>query len=124
MGKVTTYLSEEIRNILKTPPLGVSDAIAETAQRLKLVLDEEKKNLRRLLTEPEMGLIYEACSGAQWEAQRIGGSIMRLVSYAPFTLYEKYNVVKDSLLNKISQLSLGAEVALVDMLERKYFKDL
>lgn len=123
--RATVYLSEPILRVIgKTKKNGLSGRIADIVERYGLIVELERRALENLFSETELNALTDAI----WSTALGNGAIVLGVILADFEdsgpdgLYDKWGVDAPEVIRKLKGLSVGQEIALVELLERRRWR--
>lgn len=118
----TVYLKEPILRIIgKTKKNGLSGRIADIVERYGLIVEMERRALEGLFNEAELNAMTDAIwSTALGNGAVILGAVLKdFADSGPDGLYDKWGVDAPEVIRKLKGLSVGQEIALVELLERR-----
>jgi hypothetical protein len=116
--KMTINLPEKIREILKLAPWGnrqATSSICKSIDRYNLIIESEKKYIKELFSLSELNLFYILCKNDFIPATKCKDKIILSVTFASDENILPHN--KKALLDKLKNLTLIQNVALVEVIE-------
>jgi len=95
----------------------LSDGVREVAGRYLSILDVARRELRDILTGPELSLLTDIHNGTIWEPHTID-VIRWSAGDAEPSYFDRWEVDRAALLAKLGNLDIAQCAALVDAIER------
>ena len=118
--KMTINLPDSIRQQLKLAPWGnrpATGAICKTIDRYNLIIKPEKKQVQEMFSLAELNLFFELCKKNNFiPAEKCKNGILEAVENAPDEIFSN-GLEKNTIIEKLEQLSVVQNVALVEVLE-------
>ena len=118
--KMTINLPDSIRQQLKLAPWGnrqATSAICKTIDRYNLIIKSEKKAVQEMFSLAELNLFFELCKKNNFiPAEKCKDGILEAVKNAPEKIFSN-GLEKNTIIEKLEQLSVVQNVALVEVLE-------
>lgn len=120
--QATVYLPEPILRVIeKTERNGLSGRLADIVERYGLIVELERRALESLFSETELNALTDAI----WNTALGKGAVILGAVLAAFAdsrhdgLYDRWGVDAPEVIRKLKGLSVGQEIALVELLERR-----
>lgn len=112
--KSSIYLSDELREKLRTPPYGsrgTSSAVSITIDRFSVIKKSEETILKKIFSDKELKTLAELVSGTEFvPASVCRNGVLSIVQDSDID-------AKKELVKKLSELSTTQQIILVEMLE-------
>lgn len=119
--KMTINLPDSIRQQLKLAPWGnrqATSAICKAIDRYNLIISKEIKAIQEVFSLSELNLIFELCKKISFiPADKCKDAILLEVANIPDDLFFNVRIDRNQLIEKLKNLSLIQNVALVEFIE-------
>ena len=119
--KMTINLPDSIRQILKLAPWGnrqATSSICKSIDRYNLIMSKEIKAIQEVFSLSELNLIFELCKKINFiPADKCKDAILLEAANSPDDLFFNARIDRNQLIEKLKNLSLIQNVALVEFIE-------
>ena len=119
--KMTINLPDSIRQQLKLAPWGnrqATSAICKAIDRYNLIISKEIKAIQEVFSLSELNLIFELCKKISFiPADKCKDAILLEAANSPDDLFFNVRIDRNQLIEKLKNLSLIQNVALVEFIE-------
>ena len=119
--KMTINLPDSIRQQLKLAPWGnrqATSAICKAIDRYNLIISKEIKAIQEVFSLSELNLIFELCKKISFiPADKCKDAILLEAANSPDDLFFHARIDRNQLIEKLKNLSLIQNVALVEFIE-------
>lgn len=115
------YLSDQMKQKLHIPPYGKrgpSKSVSRIVDRYTSIMDVERKKIHEIFSDEEMNVMYNAGKGTVWEpADAIRNGVLADIQDSTDTEITFFGADRKTLENKLLQLTIGQQFALVEEIE-------
>ena len=119
--KMTINLPDSIRQMLKLAPWGnrqATSAICKSIDRYNLIMTKEIKAIQEVFSLPELNLIFELCKKINFiPSDKCKDAILLKAANSSDDLFSNTGIDRNQLMEKLKNLSLIQNVALVEFIE-------
>ena len=118
---MTINLPDSIRQMLKLAPWGnrqATSAICKSIDRYNLIMTKDIKAIQEVFSLPELNLIFELCKKINFiPSDKCKDAILLEAANSPDDLFFNVRIDRNQLIEKLKNLSLIQNVALVEFIE-------